>query len=260
MRINSADNITNSKVTNVIEYTIFKAQAAGGSNNGYATNYYTGSSTINGIRLSTTAPTVQTTEDKAMSFLSNAVARYTSPSKACNAAYYGSNYFAQIGFTWYTYVNYVIWADTSSNCAGMATGISYSAGKLYDFRIYVTNGKWHIYAKNIHTNEVFSKTRSGITYGVFENNNYNTSIFLETHTFNPAGDQFITYPSGTSKVSINGGSSWFNWQNGARTDLYCGTAYDYPYNSSKEVISGNVANGGSATWNTIRMAQYYPSC
>lgn len=260
--MDKADRIEESTVKRVEIFPLRKpAQAIGDDDNhGFATNYYTGGSTINGIRLSTTAPTIQTTQDKGMAFLLNAIALNSNESQACNAAYYGSTYFGQVGFIW-AWNGFVTWSDTATNCVPQFPAVTYSAGKSYDMKIYTSGGNWILYAKNNYTGEVFTKTRSGITYVVFKTSNYNTSVFLESQISSPAGSQFTTYPAGTSTVSTNGGSTWFNWQSGGRNDQSCTNVnHIYPYDSSKEVISGNLASGGSASWNTVRMATNYPAC
>jgi hypothetical protein len=238
------------------------AQATGtGSGFGHAINYYTGSSTISGIRMSTTAPSVQTTADTGMAFMLTGAVITSNTSQDCSGSTQGgATYFAQVGFQWGTTLSKVAWADTITSCYPQYPAITYSPTKSYDMKIFSTGTptQWYLYIKNLYTGEVMTQPRSGITSSFLKTSAYNTSVFLETQSHTPNGNQFNTYPSATSTISTNSGSTWFNWESGGRNDQDCKAVnHFYPYDSNKEIISGNLAGGGSATYNTVRMATYY---
>ncbi|MEO9296214.1 MAG: hypothetical protein ABI347_11535 [Nitrososphaera sp.] len=239
-------------------------QATGtGSGNGHAINYYTGTSTISGIRMSTTAPSVLTTANKGMAFMLNGEVVTSNTSQDCSGSTQGgSTYFAQAGFQWGTTLSKVAWADTITSCFPQYPAITYSPGKSYDMKIFSAGSptQWYIYIKNLYTGEVMTQPRGGVTSSFLKTSAYNTSVFLESQSHTLDGSQFITYPSATSTISTNSGSTWFNWESGKRNDQNCnGVDHIYPYDSTKEVISGNLAGGTSATFNTVRMATNYPA-
>lgn len=52
-----------------------------------------------------------------------------------------------------------------------------------------------------------------------------------------------------------------NWSNTKLVDKDCNNITNvYPYNSSKEVMTGDLKSGGSTTWDVNRMETYYPRC
>src|SRR5690606_9083506 len=259
------ENAAESSITRIKTFPMIApavpVQAVGADDNhGFAINYYTGSSTIDGLKLTTTAPTVAGQKWVDLYWGLNAIEYNAVDSNACNQGYYDSSYFAQAGFVW-AVSGYIIWADTGVGCSPQITDVTGSAGDDFEFKIYVdSSNRWVMYGKNLDNGDQFTKTRTGIDYLVMKTNNYNTSVFMESLSSDVEGDQ-IGDPSGTVKLSTNGGSTWSNWGSAARVDQTCtGVDNTYPYNSSKEVISGNLASGGSATWNPDRMDTYYSGC
>jgi hypothetical protein len=273
--VNGVKQITvvTDKSTEPLQYTVKyvkvfdqgrPAQATGtGSGDGHAIDYYTGSSSITGIRMSTTAPSVQTTADKGMAFLLNGEVITSTPSEDCGGSTQGGSvYFAQAGFQWGTTLSEVAWADTITSCSPQYPAITYSPGKSYDMKIFSSGSptEWYIYIKNLYTREVMTEVRSGITTSYLNTSAYNTSIFLESQANPIDGSQFNTYPSATSTISTDSGGTWFNWESDKLDDQDCnGVNHIYPYDSTKQVISGDLASGSSATYNTVRMATYYPA-
>jgi hypothetical protein len=107
---------------------------------------------------------------------------------------------------------------------------------------YCSSGQWNIYWKDNSNGQVFTKPRSGATSAVLKNNDYNTNVWLETQTTSLNGSILSPSPSGTAKISNDSGSTLINWQSGSRNDRSCiHTDHVYPYDSSKEVINGNLA-------------------
>lgn len=124
------------KVTRIEKQPLVKAA----TNASFASNYYTGTSTVNGLRMTTTAPTytVGGTTNTATLFLLNAVENNADISKLCNPAYYATSYWAQVGLVWTTNARAVMWADNATQCITQSTGINYVAGHVYENKIYTS--------------------------------------------------------------------------------------------------------------------------
>ncbi|WP_415282725.1 hypothetical protein [Candidatus Nitrososphaera sp. FF02] len=238
------------EVTRIEEQPLVKAAI----NAAFASNYYTGASTVNGLRMTTTAPTyaVDATTNMATLFLLNAVENNADVGKLCNPAFYATSYWAQVGLVWTTNARSVMWADNATQCITQSTGINYVAGHVYENKIYTSGGTWYIVAKDTNTGSTFTKTRTGITYVVFENSEFNNGIFFENH--NTGTSWYTKYASphevsATAKYSSNNGSTWSNWQSGGKQDSDCGGP-----RVPSTIISGNVAGGGTATWDLQDMS------
>lgn len=221
----------------------------------FASNYYTGSSTVKGLLMTSSAPTYTTggTTNTLTAFLLNAVELNADISKLCNPAYYATSYWAQVGFVWTTSTEAVVWADTATSCAPQSTGLSYAEGNSYEYKVYTSGSTWYIVAKNVNSGATYTKTRTGITYVAFKTNEFNTGIFFENQ--NTGTTWYTKYASpyvvsATAKYSsTSGGTSWSNWESGAKQDQLCNDS-----RQSDTVISGNVASGGTGTWNLQTMS------
>lgn len=238
------------KVTRIDEQPFIKLTT--GST--FASNYYTGTSTVNGLRMTSSAPTYTTggTTNSGTAFLLNAEEYNADVNHLCDPAYYATSYWAQVGFLWLTSTNSVVWTDNAAQCIAQGTGISYVAGHSYENKVYTSGGTWYIVAKDTNTGSAFTKTRTGITYVVFKNSEFNNGIFFENQ--NTGTSWYTKYASpytvsATAKYSTDNGSTWNNWQSGAKEDANCSGA-----TSSSTVISGNVAGGGTGTWNLQTMS------
>jgi len=236
-------------------------QAVGAdANHGYATNYYTGTNTINGLMLSHSVPTVSGSNIN-LYWGVNAIESSAVDANACSAAHFADAYFAQSGALWTGAGGAVVWADTAVSCVSQFPSFSASAGDTVQFKIYVdTSNRWTVYGVDLNNGQQFIKTRTGVNFLAMKTNDLNTSVFMESvsSSVNGAG---LSNPTGTAKQSGDKGVTWSNWQAAARNDETCTNVdHTYPYSSTQEVISGNLASGGSATWNTVRMGTYYPAC
>lgn len=221
----------------------------------FASNYYTGSSTVKGLLMTATAPIYTTggTTNTLTAFLLNAVEYNANLSQLCNPAYYATSYWAQVGFVWTTSVESVSWADTATSCSVQSTGLSYVEGNNYEQKIYTSGSTWYIVAKNVNSGATYTKTRTGINYVAFKTNILETGIFFENQ--NTSTNWYTKYASpyvvsaAAKYSSTGGGTSWSNWESGGKQDQLCNHT-----RQSSTVISGNVASGGTGTWNLQTMS------
>jgi len=92
-----------------------------------------------------------------------------------------------------------------------------------------------------------------------------TSVFFENKysTSDPSWEgQFQTAPqANVAQYKTTPFGSYSNWSNTKLVDKSCTNITNvYPYDGSKEVMSGDLKNGGTATWSMSRMQTYYPNC
>ncbi|MBI1829239.1 MAG: hypothetical protein HY222_00560 [Thaumarchaeota archaeon] len=250
------------------------ASNEGGSHHGFADDYISTSSTIDG--LSMVAPSVphstSTSASTQEDFLLNAIESGAVDNNACSPAYYASSYFAQIGYTFLTgggIVNagFPLWTDTGYSCIPQLPSVAYTVGHSWFFKIYVApGGNWVFYGIDQQNGQTFSASRSGINSGVMKTSDKNTSVFFENHNTSTSWyTQFTSgsYPSANSvqyhdKVL----NAWKYWAGHTTVDTKttppgtCTTTSDY----ADTVISGSILSGGTATWNMQTMANSYPAC
>ena len=259
---NQIDSATVTRVeTHDMLPPIAPIQAVGAdANHGYATNHYTGTNTINGLMLSHSVPTVSGSNIN-LYWGVNALESNAVDSNACTAAHFADAYFAQSGALWTGSGGAVVWADTAVSCVSQFPSFSSAAGHTVQFKVYVdTSNRWTMYGVDLNTGTQFIKTRTGVNFLAMKTNDFNTSVFMESVS-SSVNRNDLTNPTGTAKQSGDKGVTWSDWQAAARNDQSCTNInHTYPYSSTQEVISGNLASGGSATWNTVRMGTEYPAC
>jgi hypothetical protein len=224
----------------------------------YASNYYTGGSAgVNGMRFTASAPTYSTTSsvtNTLTAFLLNAVAANADLDFLCDPGHFPSTYFAQVGFAWSTLAETVVWTDTAAGCTPQATGLSYTEGNNYEYKIYVSGTTWKIFAKNLVSGSAFTKNRTGVTWLTMKTSEFFTGAFFENQNTGTNTNWYTKYgstslPGSGAKFSTDGGSTWSNWQSALKKDQKCDTS-----RVTSTVIAGNLASGGIGTWNLQTMS------
>lgn len=221
----------------------------------FASNYYTGGSTgVNGLRFTAAAPTYTTggTTNTLTAFLINAVASNSDTGFLCDPGHFPSTYWAQMGYAWITSSKTISWADTATGCATQTTGLTYTSGTNYEFKIFVSGTTWNMFAKNLSTGASFTKPRTGVTFLTMKTSEFNTGVFFENQN---TGTSWYTKYGSTSlpgtgaKFSTDNGSTWSNWQSSSTKDQKCdGTRVN------STVIANSLSAGGTATWNLQTMS------
>jgi hypothetical protein len=224
-----------------------------GSNPTFASNFYSGSQTVEGLLATMKAPTYTTGDQNYQTDLMlNAVEYGATEADLCSSAYYASSYWAQVGELWTQSTPYIVWTDTGfDGCPAQTTGVSYIAGHHYTAEIYTSSTSWTLFIEDTDNFASFTKIRTGMNYVVFQNNEFDNGVFLENWNTNTnwAPDFNPTSLSSTAELSTShGGTSWSNWDEGKTQDQDC-----HGNRSSSSVINGNFANGGSPSWNLNTM-------
>lgn len=222
-----------------------------GLNAAMASNYYTGASTLNGLRMNAVAPTYTanpTPTNILSAFLVNAVEAGSDSNFLCDPGHFPNSYFAQSGFAYTTSVKAPSWSDTAAQCAVQGGNIPYRDGNSYEFKVVVVGTTWHMIGKNTTNNtEAFDMQRTGVTFLSFMTNTINTSVWTENQNTGTTWYQKYASPytvSATASMTTNNGATWSNWDSASKIDHLCSGS-----NQADTVISGNVVSGGTGTWN-----------
>lgn len=230
---------------------------------GFALDYYSGSSTLNGIEMKATAPSYNTADGNAntiTAFLVNALESGGRDDQAfsCNSQYWTTDYFGQSGFAWMTTVKRPIWSDTVNTCTAMNPGLAYNTGDLYEFEVYTNGGYWYEFGWDTVTGAGFSHSQSGVSKLTFNTNDINTSVWFENDNLQGSTSWVNKYSStslsATAKYSSDNAGTWNNWQSDHQSDLDCHNVLHTP----SQAISNTLASGLSATWNlsTVSTVDY----
>lgn len=248
----------------------FDADDKNGVNNAYATQRFTGhSGTPDGIKVNMKAPTFvwdNVSRTKGNVLLLNALMQGSTWSSACSSGSVPSTYWAQIGFYWKD-SGKINWSDTAGSCLPQFPSLSYVAGKTYEFRIVGATTGWAYYATRTDTGETWTTRGPAVNSAQIATatNTDQTSVFFENKysASDPSWQgQFQTAPqANVAQYKTTPFGSYSNWSNTKLVDKSCTNITNvYPYDSSKEVMSGDLKNGGTATWSMSRMQTYYPNC
>jgi hypothetical protein len=242
----------------------------GGIDNAFAVQRFSGNSgTPDGIKVNATAPTFtwdQTTRTRGNVLMLNGLMLGSSWANACSSGSVPSTYWAQIGFYWKD-SGKINWDDTANNCTPTFTTLSYVAGKNYQFRIVGATSGWAYYAIRSDTGATWTTRGPAVNSSQMNvsTGNDGTSVFFENKYLSTDPSwygQFGSSPQASqAQYKTSPFGSYSNWSSTARSDEDCHLVnHYYPYNSTKEVMSGNLASGGSATWSMSKMQTYYPKC
>jgi hypothetical protein len=202
--------------------------------------------------MTATAPTYSITDGTTnilSAFLVNAVEAGSDPNFLCDQSHYPNSYWAQAGFTYTTSVKQLSWSDTVAQCVVQgSTGLKYTDGDNYEFKVVVLGTDWHIIGKDTTTNQpAFDIKRTGIPFLSFDVPNTNTSVWSENQNTGTSWYQKYASPytiSATASLTTDYGSTWSNWESAGKTDVTCGGS-----SQTDSTISGSVASGSTGTWN-----------
>lgn len=249
--IEKAASVGSNSVNDPPAYAIDAINIANGSINGLLMTH-------KGLSYTTPGP------NGATLFLVNANEKNANQLFLCDPNHVADSYFTQSG-VWYAATTVVTaWADTSTSCSLMATSVPYVNLHTYQFSIFVSGSSWVTTGKDLNTGQYFLVSRQGVTNNTFQTPNYHTSVWMENSHLSTQSSwytQFGSNPVAQAKYSTNGGVNWNNWTSDSRNDKDCsGNDHVYPYDSTKEVISGSLVSGSTASWNVQRMATIYPAC
>jgi hypothetical protein len=236
--------------------------------NAYSTQRLTGTSANpTGMKVNMLAPNFLwdgTVRSKGNVLMLNALMSGSNWNYACDSSKVPNTYWAQLGFHWQL-SGKINWSDTAGNCLPQFPTLGYASGKTYEFRIVGATTGWTYTAIRTDTGATWTTTGPAVNSGQFvtATNTDQTSVFFENKYDASAGPwhgQFITSPQASSAQYKTTGS-YTNWPNTVRVDKSCtNNTFTYPYDSSKEVMSGDLKSGGSASWSMSRMYTYYPNC
>lgn len=188
-------NPENGTVTTVEEYPIVKGAFDTGKR-AWATDAYTGSSTLTGLSMTSTPPTyTPTSVDSPTGLYTNALMT-GSTGDPCNSFYWPGTAFFQAGFTFYPTSGYpqsggrITWSDTNTNCNIQVTNVPYNAGNSYKFQIYSDsiNHDWVIYMLNVTTGNASTTIIFGPSNYTLVTNTSGTSVFFENSNTNTTWD------------------------------------------------------------------------
>lgn len=253
-----------------IQVVEFHLDDQNGQNNTYSTQRFTGhSGTPDGIKVDMKAPTFVwdgVSRTKGNVLLLNGLMQGSSWSQACTSSSVPSTYWAQIGFYWKN-SGKINWSDTAGNCSPQFPSFSYVAGKTYEFRIVGATTGWAYYAIRTDTGSTWTIRGPAVNSAQIATatNTDQTSVFFENKYLASEPTwygQFSNAPQSSDaqyKTTLFG--PYTNWSNTKLVDKDCNNITNvYPYNSSKEVMTGDLKSGGSTTWDVNRMETYYPRC
>ena len=222
-----------------------------------AIDYYTGSGSVSGIYMTTTAAGYSPSDSVEKFFDVNGIETGANDTLGCIPADAYNNYFAQAGFAFKGTGAYPQWTDTSSGCyENIPANATYTSSDSYVFYIMVkASGKWFIYGSDQTSGyQFFHIDRIAPASTTMKVNDPNTSIFFENYdTGNSWAGDFAANPSASSSLYQSG--SWTNWSAEQQVDVdNAGNWYYYPYTGN--VISGTLTSGSTATWSMSNMQNY----
>jgi len=255
------------KKTQIVE---FDPSDQNGLHNAYSTQRFTGSTAApDGIKVNLKAPTFvwdNITRAKGNALLLNGLMTGSTCVSACTSSSIPSTYWAQIGFYWNS-AGKINWTDTQKSCLPQFPTLSYVSGKTYEFRIVGATTGWAYYAIRTDTGETFTTRGPVVNSSTMQTptTNDGTSVFFENKysTSDPSwSGQFSTSPqASTAQYKTTPFGTYSNWSSTMLLEKNCSnTNFVYPYDITKQVMSGNLVSGGSATWSVSKMQTYYPNC
>lgn len=226
----------------------------------FAIDYYGGTNQPQGLEMSSNAVTF--TPNSAYSFtafLNNGVMSGSNDADLCVTGATDA-YWMQAGFLFDSNTNAkTVWTDTAHGCSAQTTSVSYVSGHSYKFYIFGDSvaRKWTAEVIDSTSGTSFIQTTSGQSSFILKTIDSNNGVFFEnsntvqgSSTWNT---QFSSFPFATALRESSG--SWINWDAEIqREDTFChGFVAD-------TVISQDMLNGDTATWNLTTMAANYPAC
>lgn len=241
-------------------------QGVGGSStHSFASDYYSGSTTIDGVSAYSWAPShgqSSTTTNEAL--LLNAVEAGAIDSNLCKPTYYTSSYFAQVGYafitgTGLTQGGYLMYTDTAFGCTGQYPNVNYNIGDLWQFTITSSSSGWVISGYDQTTGQSYSYTRTGVTYNYMKTNDFNMGAFFENmNTGTGWSSQFLSNPSmNSATIRPQSNHVWSNWNSDTEKDSKCNGT---PYNDNHNAMSGNLVSGGTTEWIVSYIDTHLQAC
>lgn len=230
----------------------------GGGDRSFATDYYDGSYTINGIEMNTydTPDFTGSSGNEFTALLLNALMTGSTEADACDDENIPESFWAQTGFVFESNGWHLTVTDTSYNCLDRVITFNLSEDDNLRFRHYVnSNGDWTTWMKNLDTGLTYSETLTNLDGTTFVTDNLNTSVFFENANSNTTWDtQFGSdLTINTTYVRKSSDSNWYSWDSDAQNILDCDG-----FSHTDNVISGNLDFASSATWDLSVMADDWP--
>lgn len=257
-----------SKTVKQVQVVDIDPADANAANNAYSTQRLTGTSANpTGMKVNMIAPNFMwdgSFRSKGNTLLLNALMSGSNWNNACTSSTVPNTYWAQLGFHWQL-TGKLNWSDTAGSCIPQFPTLSYSPGKTYEFRIVGATTGWTYTATRTDTGATWTTTGPAVNSAQFvtATNTDQTSVFFENKydvSDGPWYGQFVTNPQ-ASNAQYKTTGSYANWPNTIRVDKSCtNNTFIYPYDTNKEVMSGDIKSGGSASWSTYRMYTYYKNC
>ncbi|HEV2192551.1 MAG TPA: hypothetical protein VGR54_02905 [Nitrosopumilaceae archaeon] len=227
----------------------------------WASDYYSGSSTIQGHEMTPTNPTFTPNSSyNFTAFLVNAVMSGSTDSQLCNSGS-TSSYWMQTGFFFDPSSSAkTVWTDTKQSCSALSTPITYNTSHSYQFYIFGDSvaSKWtvEVFDNTLGTSYIHSV--SGQSSFTLKVNDFNSGVFFENANTVHGTSSWNTQFSGTALSAtalMEQSGSWVNWNADTKQD---DQGCKPPITDT--VITGNLQSGHSATWNLTTMANNYPAC
>lgn len=227
-----------------------------GKDPSFAVDYYTGSATIDGLYDEKAAPTINTSYSQPqVAWLLNALETGANTSLACTNGDQFANYFAQVGFQYYSQAQ-PTWDDTTTNCVGQNVNLTYTGGDTYFFEIYVnSSSQWTMLGEDLNTSKYFTRAFPiAVQYDTFATSNPNTGVFFEDHdTSTTWAPYFTSTPSATdANYDLSSDSGWNAWDNDAQVLQDCSGNI-----VTNNVMTGQLKNSGTTDWNMTAMEAYH---
>lgn len=178
------------------------------------------------------------------------------PSLACTNGNQFANYFAQIGFQYFTGAK-LVWADTTTNCIGQTVSLAYTGGHVYFFEIYVnSSSQWTMLGEDLNTSQYFTRAFPiAVQYNTFHTSDHNTSVWFENQDTSNTWAPYFTsnlLSANDAHYDLSRNSGWNLWNSDAR-DLYsCGGIQ-----LINDVLTGNLQNSNTAQWDMQKMETYH---
>ncbi len=226
----------------------------------WASDYYSGSRTIQGLEMTPTNPTFTPNSSyNFTAFLLNGVMSGSTDSNLCTSG--SGSYWMQTGFFFDPASSAkTVWTDTSQGCSPLVTPITYNTSHSYQFYIFGDSvaKKWTIEVIDNTISSSYIKTTSGQSSFTMLDNDFNEGIFLENANTVHGSSSWNTQFSGTAMSASalqEQSGSWINWDTDTKKDdQACKPLV------TDTVISQNLQSGNTATWSTTTMASNYPAC
>lgn len=227
----------------------------------WASDYYSGSRTIQGLEMAPTDPTFTPNSSyNFTAFLLNGVMSGSSDGQLCTSTS-TTSYWMQTGFFFDPASSAkTVWTDTKQGCSALVTPITYNTSHSYQFYIFGDSvaKNWTVEVIDNTISSSYIHSVSGQNSFTMLDNDFNEGVFLENANTVHGSSTWNTQFSGTAMSASalqEQSGSWINWDTDTKQDAQ---ACKPPVTDT--VITGNLRSGNSATWSTTVMATSYPAC